>query len=74
MTITVTAHPSDNTETNTYPCLGKYPNGMIVLFTSGHEGTILVKSSEGTNDVGYHGYNFTRNWQPFIGTLEIISE
>lgn len=71
MGIKVTVQSPDTAE---YPCLGKYPNGMVVLFTSCNTGTVLVKSTNGTNDIGYWCDNFTRGWQVFDGTLELKNE
>ena len=59
----------------TYPCLMQSLKGMIVLFTSETEGTV-IHVGEGPHFLGYHcpewiKANDAHIWTPFTGTLTL---
>lgn len=53
-----------------YPCLGCYQDGMIVLFVSKTEGTI-VKPTACSNNAGYTSKTFRPDWTLYEGNLTL---
>ena len=51
----------------TYPCLGCYPSGAVVLFTSLTKGTLLRGGNDSTLAIGVTNSNYTPDWVPFKG-------
>lgn len=72
MALTVIEHQKNSLPVNQYPCLGRYDNGMIVLFTSKCEGTVLVSTPGYEKDVTGEIYtNFDDDWEIYEGTVVI---
>lgn len=71
MALTIIERPQAAAQIRQYPCLGKYENGMIVLFTSMDTGTILVSSPGYGSKVGHYSTHFCNDWVIYEGKVEI---
>lgn len=66
---------SDKNNEIKYPCLGIYPDGMIVLFTDFNRGTLMCRKEcfDNTLEVGSHANNWKSNWVPYTGTITLTN-
>lgn len=80
MGVKVTTTDDSLTQEITYPILGIYPNGTIVLFSSKTTGTIL--KAESKQSIGHHSSKWAEyrdffpdaNWVPYTGTITLSNE
>ena len=62
-------------ETINFPCLGICPNGMIVLFSSTNEGTVVLPSeTEKTHGIGCYSKIWYNNWELFTGEITLSNQ
>lgn len=57
-----------------YPCLGIFSNGQIVLFTSISEGTLIKQGQLTTLPIGTYTKTWNRDWVPYVGTVTLSNE
>lgn len=56
----------------TFPCMGKFSNGNIVIMTSYSEGTIIYSSNEEHRPIGTQLKNVDGDsWHPYYGSVFI---
>ena len=74
MTIKTTISNKKSTSEVTYPCIGVYATGKIVLFTDISSGTVLRTNDPSSYPVGSTSTNFRRDWMKFEGELILLNE
>jgi len=80
MAVKVTTTNDSPTQEITYPILGIFPDGTIILFSSIKEGTILKGKSKdqighySSNRADYRHFGPDYNWVPYTGTITLSNE
>ena len=64
----------NDTSEVTYPCIGVYATGTIVLFTDISSGTVLRTNDSSSYPVGSTSTNFRRDWMKYEGVLTLANE
>lgn len=57
--------------TVSYPCLGIFPSGIIVLFHSPSKGICIENNDNAAYKIGHYAENWSNDWELFEGEITL---
>jgi hypothetical protein len=55
-----------------YPCIGRYPDNMLVLFTDQHTGTV-IHQGHSSHKMGTHKDYWINTWEKFDSKVTLTN-